>query len=335
METYALKNDNGVVIEFIPLGGRLTSVLIPEKDKMVDIALGYDTTQNAIDGDAFMGAICGRVANRIGNGEFTLSGQTYKLSQNDRTNHLHGGFKGFNSKIWKVEALKLENYTTAYKLSYFSADGEENYPGNLTIEIVYALNNANELLIDIHATTDKTTVVNLTSHPYFNLNGVAGGKVFNHVLHINADSFTPLNEMGVPTGEIREVKGTDMDFTTPVKVGDRISSEYKQIHLVGGIDHNWVINKDSKAIALACKVVEPESGRAIEVYTTQPGIQVYTAMHFDGSNNGKGDVPFAAFCGIALEAQNFPDAPNKPNFPSAVLNPNEKYNEKIVYKFIF
>jgi len=282
-----------------------------------------------------MGALCGRVANRIGNGKFTLEGKTYKLSQNDRTNHLHGGPKGFSSQIWKVDKIDLTNYSSAYKLTYLSADGEENYPGNLSVEVIYALNNNNEFLIDMHATTDKTTVVNLTSHPYFNLNGVGGGKIFNHELLVNADTFTPLNEVSVPTGEIKKVKGTDMDFSLPVKLGDRISSKYEQIKLVGGIDHNWVILKEMGTMGLACSVRVPESGRAIEVYTTQPGIQVYTSMHFNGSEKGKGDIPFTQYCGIAIEPQNFPDAPNKPNFPSAVLTPDKKYNEKIVYKFIF
>ncbi len=335
MKTYSLTNSNGIIVEFIALGGKFTSVKIPENGKLVDIALGYDTFDEAEQGDSYMGAICGRFANRIGEGQFTLEGKTYQLAQNDRTNQLHGGFNGFNTREWLVEPYNLEGYSSAYKLKYLSVDGEENYPGNLSVEVIYALNNDNELFIDLSAVTDKTTVVNLTSHPYFNLNGVGQGKVFNHELNVNAKSFTPINEMGVPTGELREVLGTDMNFIEPVKLSERIKSEYDQIQLVGGLDHNWVINKPEKTYGLACKVSEPNSGRAIEVYTTQPGIQVYTGMHFDGSSIGKGGLPFAQYSGIAIEAQNFPDAPNKPQFPSAVLRPGEKYHEKIVYKFIF
>jgi aldose 1-epimerase len=335
IQTYNLTNDNGVSIEFIAVGGRLTSVKIPSNEKSVEISLGYDSPELALEGDSYMGAICGRVANRLGNGKFIMEGITYKLAQNDRTNHLHGGPEGFHTRIWKVTEIKLENYTSAYKLSYLSVDGEESYPGNLSVEVIYALNNNNELLIDLHAVTDKPTIVNLTSHPYFNLNGVGNGKIFNHELQIYAESFTPLNQLSVPTGEIRHVKGTDMDFNSPVKLGERISSAYKQIKLVGGLDHNWVIKKEAGEMALACRVSEPESGRAIEVHTTQPGIQVYTAMHFDGSGIGRSNVPFTQYCGIAMEAQNFPDAPNNPHFPSAVLKPDEEYQEKIVYKFIF
>lgn len=334
-DTYKLINNKGVTIEFLANGGKITKVIIPEGKNFIDISLGYDTPEETNGGDIYMGAICGRVANRIGKGEFSLDGKTYKLFQNDRSNSLHGGEIGYNQKNWKVSPLKLEAYTSAFKLSYLSADGEENFPGNLNVEIIYALNDDNEFLIDIKANTDKTTMVNLTSHPYFNLNGVGGGKVFNHELYINANSFTPLNELSVPTGEIRSVKNTDMDFTHSVKLSDRINSNYEQIKLVGGLDHNWVIDKEKDVLELACRVTEPESGRGIEVYTTQPGIQVYTSMHFDGMDMGKANIPFTQFCGIALEAQNFPDAPNQENFPSAVLKPDEEYREKIIYKFNF
>jgi len=334
-KVYKLTNSNGVIIEFISLGARITSVKLPDGDKNVDIALGYDTQTEAENGDAFIGAICGRMANRIGEGKFNLKGVDYYLAKNDRTNHLHGGPSGFFSKLWDVQEISFPAYESAYKLSYISEDGEENYPGKLNIEIIYALNNENELFMDIKAITDKTTVVNLTSHPYFNLNGVGGGKIFNHFLEINANSFTPLNELGVPTGEIRMVSNTDMDFNTPVKISERINSSYEQIHLVGGLDHNWVINKNVGELALACRITEPESDRSVEVYTTQPGIQVYTGMHFDGTEVGKSKIPFTQYGGIALEAQNFPDAPNKPNFPTAVLEPGETYNEKIIYKFGF
>jgi aldose 1-epimerase len=335
IKQYKLSNNNGVTIDFISLGARITSVKIPHKDSHVDIALGYDTLEETINGDGYMGAICGRLANRVDNGKFILEGKEYILDQNERTNHIHGGAHGYNNKIWEVKESKLEGYESAYELSYLSVDGEGGYPGNLHLTIIYALNNDNEFLIDIKGVTDKTTVVNLTSHPYFNLNGLGGGKIFNHGLEINANSFTPINEMGIPTGEIRSVANTDMEFIQETKLSRLIKCEYDQINLVGGLDHNWVINESNEALKFACKVSEPESGRSIEVFTTQPGIQIYTGMHFDGTNVGKSNIPLTQYAGIAIEAQNFPDAVNHENFPSAVLKPNETYKEKIIYKFGF
>ncbi len=332
---FELKNNNGVVIEFIAKGGKIKSVKLPSKNGIVDITIGYDTAHEAANGDAYIGAICGRVANRIGNGTFALNGKTYKLNQNDRTNTLHGGPDGFNNKVWNVESYQYKQGHQAYKLSLVSPDGDENFPGELKVDIIYALNNNNEFIIDIKAVTNQTTVVNITSHPYFNLNGINGGKVFNHNLQINANSYTPLNPMGVPTGNIDNIQATDLDFNTAKRVGDVVSSNYAPIHALGGLDHNWVINKKPGELAYMAKVTEPESGRSIEVYSTQPGLQVYTAMHFDGSETGKGGIPFSKYCGIALEAQNFPDAPNKPNFPSCVLNVGDEYHEQIIYKFGF
>lgn len=333
--TFKLTNQQGVVVEFMAQGGKIKSILIPDGSKKVDIALGYDTADEYLTGDTYLGAICGRMANRIGNGTFMLEGKKITLSQNDRTNHLHGGFNGFNKKDWMVTPVALEGYESAYQLSLVSPDGDENYPGTLDVTIIYALNNNNEFLIDIQAKTDKTTVVNLTSHPYFNLNGVSSGKIFNHLLEINADAFTVLSELSVPTGEVRKVKGTDMDFTKPVKLSKVINSNDQQIKLVGGLDHNWVINKKPGEMALAARISEPVSGRGVEVYSTQPGIQVYTSMHFDGSQVGKNQMPFTPYCAIAMEAQNFPDAPNHAHFPDCVLKPGDKYHQKICYKFIF
>jgi aldose 1-epimerase len=334
-ESYILSNKNNVEIEFLALGGKIKAIKIPNGPAKVDIAMGYDKPEDYIAGDTYMGALCGRFANRIGMGRFNLNGQTIQLAQNDRTNHLHGGNKGFNALKWNVEKTDLKNYESAYKLSLISTDGDENYPGNLEVAVIYALNNNNEFFIDIKATTDKPTPVNLTSHPYFNLNGVGNGKIFNHKLWINADAFTPLNEVSVPTGEIRSIKNTPMDFTSPVRLGDVINSAYEQIKLVGGLDHNWVLNKGKDALVKAAVLSEPESGRSIEVFTTQPGLQVYTSMHFDGTEAGKGGIPFSPYGAVAIEAQNFPDAPNKSHFPNSILNPGETYHEIIIYKFRF
>jgi aldose 1-epimerase len=334
-ESYFLSNINGVEIEFLSLGGKIKAIKIPNGQNKVDIALGYNKPEDYVLGDAYMGAICGRFANRIGMGRFNMNGQTIQLAQNDRTNHLHGGNKGFNSLFWKVEKINLKNYESSYKLSLLSPDGDESYPGNLEVEVIYALNNENEFHIDIKASADKPTPVNLTSHPYFNLNGVGNGKIFNHELWINSESFTPLNDVSVPTGEIRPIKNTPMDFTSPVRLGDVINSAYEQIKLVNGLDHNWVLKKGKDAMVKAAVLSEPKSGRSIEVFTTQPGLQVYTSMHFDGTETGKGGIPFSSYGAVAIEAQNFPDAPNKNHFPNSILNPGETYHEIIIYKFGF
>lgn len=332
VKTYQLTNKNGLSIEFIAQGGKLTKVLIPNGKSYVDIALGYDTAQQFVDGDLYIGALCGRFANRIENGKFALNGQTFQLEQNDNPNHLHGGFKGFNVKEWNVEPIEKEGCTKAFKLSLVSPDGDSNYPGELKVTTIYGITEKNELLIEFEAVTNKTTIVNLTSHPYFNLNGTGNGTVLNHTLQVNANEFTPLGN-GVPSGEIRKVAGTPFDLNQPKEIGDQVKSDYEQIARMKGYDHNWVVNKPSGIMGLAAKVAEPVSGRFIEVYSTQPGIQIYTAMHFDGKEKGKDNVPFIPYCGIAMEAQGFPDAPNKSNFPSCVLNPGEVYKQTIIYKF--
>ena len=330
---YQLINKNGLVVEFISLGGRLISLKIPENSGFVDVLMGYDTAEGCATGDAYMGAICGRFANRIAHGRFLLDGKWIQLDQNNGTNHLHGGSNGFHKKYWEVKGINLKGYATAYQLSILSKDGDEHYPGNLNAEVIYALNDDNELLIEFKAVSDKKTIINLTSHPYFNLKGVGGGNVLDHLLEINASFFTPIDPVSIPTGELRAVSGTDMDFTTPIVLSDPMNSEDQQINLAGGLDHNWVLNKKERELALAARIMEPVSGRSVEVFTTQPGLQVYTAMHFDGTSIGKGGHPILPFSCIALEAQNFPDAPNKIHFPSAVLEAGEVYNEKVVYRF--
>lgn len=333
LHTYKLENNQGVVLEFMNFGAKIIAVKIPDKNGFADIALGYDTPEEFLSGDGYVGAICGRFANRISNGGFTLNNQFVALEKNNGPNHLHGGNKGFHTQFWDVESTTVAGYVSAYKLSLLSPDGEENYPGNLRVSVIYALSDNNEFLIDILAESDKETVINLTSHPYFNLKGVGEHDVLDHELEINANEFTPLNENSVPTGEKRKVANTAMDFNAPVALKNRVSSDYEQVKLVGGLDHNWVLNKKNGDMDFAARVKDPESGRAIEVYTNQPGLQVYTAMHFDGTEKGKEGVAFKPYCAIAMEAQNFPDAPNKSNFPSAVLKPGEKYNRKIVYVF--
>ncbi|MBE0651653.1 MAG: galactose mutarotase [Bacteroidales bacterium] len=331
MERFRLENNNGVEVEFLSLGGRIYSVKVPNNSGKLDVALGC----GELPGDAFMGAFCGRFANRIKNGTFILDGEVVELPKNEYPNHVHGGNQGFNTKFWEVTSVSLEGYVSAFRLKLFSPDGEEGYPGNLETELIYALNDNNELLIDIKAKTDKPTIVNLTSHPYFNLNGVDSGLVLNHKLQIFADHYAPTDERGVPTGEIAEVEGTDLDFLEPHLLINIEKSNFPQIVMKGGLDNTWVIKGKDKSLVKACVLSEPKSGRAIELYTTQPALQVYTGNHFDGSQKEKCGIPLKKYSGVALEAQNIPDAPNKPHFPNAVLRENEIFHEQIVYRFIF
>lgn len=335
MEIYKLKNDNGLIVEFMSLGARINAIKVPYKGGYKDVVVGYDTADEAAKGDEYFGAICGRVANRIAEGKFTLEGKEYQLEQNSDTNALHGGSAGFHKKLWKVEKTVKKGCVDAYKLSIVSEDGDSNYPGELKVELIYSLNNDNEFAIDIKASCDKTTIVNLTAHPYFNLNGVGGGNVLEHLLEINAKEFTPLSEKSVPTGEIRAVEGTAMDLRKPSKIKDIVGSSYQQITQVGGIDHNWVINKQAGECEFALRLSDAKSEISLELHTSQPGVQVYAAMHFDGTEKAKGKIPLNAFDGLAIEAQNFPDAINHSNFPNSILKPNEEYNETIIYKFVF
>lgn len=331
MERFRLENNNGVEVEFLSLGGRIYSVKVPDKFGKLDVALGC----GELPGDAFMGAFCGRFANRIGNGTFILNGEVIKLTQNEYPNHIHGGEEGFHTKYWKVEPTSVDGYERAYRLKLFSPDEDEGYPGNLETEVVYALNDSNELLIDIQAKTDKPTILNLTSHPYFNLNGAGNGTILNHRLQVFADHYAPTDERGVPTGEIAEVHGTDLNFLNPVQLKEIVKSDFPQIEMKGGLDNTWVINRKDKSLVKACILTEPESGRGVEIYTTQPALQAYTGNHFDGNPIEKSGQPLHVYSGVALEAQNIPDAPNKPNFPNSVLRSGEIYHEQIVYRFVF
>lgn len=333
-KTYALKNNNGLEIDFIAYGARLTSILIPDGDEKVDILLGYSHPEDYLTGDPYMNAICGPYANRIKDAEFELEGKVYQLEANDGKNLLHGGKYGFHQKYWQVENIALENYACAYKLSTHSPDGEGNFPGNVQIEVIYALNNANELLIDIAATTDKMTILNVTSHPYFNLMGI-GNTINDHIISVNADKYTELDDENIPTGNILSVESSPMDLRKSKLLNDIIYSNYPEIKVREGLDHNWIVNKQHGELALAAKVTEPTSGRSVEVYTTQPGIQVYTAMHFDNTEIGKQGKTFTKYGGIAMEAQHFADAPHHSKFPSCVLKPGEPFKESIIYKFGF
>jgi len=328
---YVLKNASGMEVAITNYGGRIVSIMVPGKDgKWADVELGFDNIHDYLTVPNNFGALIGRYANRIAKGSFTLEGREYTLEKNNGPNHLHGGSHGFDTRVWDVtEATDKE-----LKLHYLSKDMEAGYPGNLDVTVTYTLKDDNSIVIDYSATTDKTTVVNLTNHAYFNLKGAGEGTVMDHVLTIFADAFTPVDSTMIPTGEIRPVEGTPLDFRTPTPLGERIDSDYKQLVMGNGYDHNWVLKKEaSDSVVLAARLLEPASGRILEVYTNEPGIQCYTGNFLDGTIHGKGGKVYLRRGAVCLETQHFPDSPNHPEFPSVVLKPGEKYHSVCIYKF--
>ena len=327
VDLYTLTNANGLKAKITNYGGIITSLKTPDRNgKFADIVLGYDTLAEYIKDSPYFGALIGRYGNRIAKGKFTLDGIEYKLATNNGPNHLHGGIKGFDKVVWNAEPMQTKT-SVGLKLTYLSKDGEEGYPGNLECTVIYTLTNNNELKIYYEATTDKPTIINLTSHGYFNLAGHNSGDILGHELMLNADNFTPVDAELIPTGEIKPVKGTLMDFTKPMTIGSRIAD------VKGGYDHNYVLNGGKAgALSLAARVYEPKTGRVMEILTTEPGIQFYTGNFLDSSLKGKGAV-YNKHAGFCLETQHFPDSPNKPNFPSVVLRTGEKYTHLTVHKF--
>jgi aldose 1-epimerase len=330
VEQYTLTNSHGMKAKIITYGAILTELDVPDRDgKLGDVVLGFDNLKDYLTGHPFFGATVGRVANRIAKGEFTLGGKKYKLAVNNGPNSLHGGQKGFDKVIWKAEAETLPD-AAAVKLSYVSKDDEEGYPGNLGVTVVYTLTNDNALRIDYKATTDKATPVNLTNHTYFNLAGPKAGDILDHEMMIAADKYTPADDTLIPTGEIKSIKGTPLDFTKPHRIGERIDQ------LKGdpvGYDHNFVLNSGGKELALAVRVREPKTGRIMEMYTTEPGVQFYTGNFLNGKEKGRGGVVYKKHWGFCLEAQHFPDAVHHENFPSIILKPGETYKQTTIYKF--
>jgi aldose 1-epimerase len=329
---YTLTNSHGVEVQAMNYGGIILSIKVPDrKGQFADIVLGHETLEGYVPNPPYIGAIVGRYANRIANGTFTLDGKTYTLPKNDGPNTLHGGTdKTFNKVVWDGEALKGKS---GVAFTYVSKDGDDGFPGNLKLKVTYTLTDDNELVIDYEATTDKTTVVNLSQHSYFNLAGEGTGDILNHEIMINADRFTPVDKNLIPTGELRPVKGTPLDFTTSTKVGARIEDTYDQMVLGHGYDHNWVINRKGDGLTLAARVYEPTSGRVMEVSTTQPGVQFYTGNFLDGTITGKQGHVYKRRFALCLETQHFPDSPNHPDFPSTTLKPGETFKSKTVFKF--
>lgn len=330
VELYTLKNVHGTTVKITPYGGVVTSIIVPDRNgKMGDVVHGFDNAAGYTDKVPFFGALIGRYGNRIAKGQFILDGQTYTLARNNGPNHLHGGIKGFDKVLWK--AAPVNPAVPSLTLTYLSKDGEEGYPGNLSVTVTYTLTDDNQLVIDYLATTDKKTVVNLTNHTYFNLAG--SGTILDHEVRIDADRYTPVDAGLIPTGELAPVEGTPFDFRTPTAIGARINADNEQLKLGGGYDHNWVLNGAMGTMRKVAEVYERTSGRVLEVSTVEPGMQFYTGNFLDGTLTGKGGQSYAYRSGFCMETQHFPDSPNHPDFPTTVLNPGETYKTQTIYKF--
>lgn len=327
VDIFTLSNDQGITAKITNYGGIITSLLVPDRNGNTgDIVLGFDTLESYLGAHPYFGAIIGRMCNRVGGAKFVLDGKTYNVSANHDSYQLHGGFSGFDKKVWLANPHKRED-SVSLILRYLSPDGEEGYPGNLDVTAVYTLNNDNELKIQFSATTDNPTPVNLTNHSYFNLAGAGCGLVYDHKLLINAGYYTKLDENSIPTGELVPVTGTDLDFIEFHCIGERIHN------LDMGYDHNFVLQIPTGANELIAVVTEPMGGRKMEVYSTQPGVQLYTANWFDEKLSGKGGKYYEKHSAFCLESQHFPDSPNRPEFPSVILRPGEIYKSETVLKF--
>ena len=330
---YTLRNKNGMEARITNYGGIVVSLIVPDRNgKSADIVLGFDSLSSYIKDSPYFGALIGRYGNRIWKGTFELNGTSYKLAVNNGENHLHGGVKGFDKVVWSVDEQQ-SNPGKSLVLSYLSKDGEEGYPGNLSVRVVYSVTDSNELKIEYSATTDKPTVVNLTHHSYFNLAGAGNGNILDHELFINAGRFTPVDKGLIPTGELKSVKGTPMDFTAATAIGARIGDSYDQLKNGGGYDHNWVLDKTANTFGLAARAYEKTSGRVMEVLTTEPGLQFYSGNFLDGTHIGKGGKKYEHRYGFCLETQHFPDSPNVRKFPTTTLNPGQTLASTTVYRF--
>ncbi|MEJ7644403.1 MAG: aldose epimerase family protein [Chryseolinea sp.] len=330
---YTLRNASGVEAKITNYGGIITALKTPDKNgTFEDVVLGYDSLSGYLKAPSFFGALVGRYGNRIANGKFKLDGTTYSLAINNGKNHLHGGIKGFDKVVWNAAPSSTQDSATL-KLTYFSRDMEEGYPGNLKVTVIYTLTNDNELKISYEATTDKKTVVNLTNHSYFNLSGNTRRDILGHTLTLNASKFVPVDNSLIPTGEIRAVKGTPFDFSEPAVVGARINDGYEQIKIGNGYDHCYVFDKAPGSFGKVATVYDSTSGRAMEVFTSEPGVQFYTGNFLDGSITGKFGTVYAKRYALCLETQHFPDSPNRPEFPTVVLTPDQVYKTRTTYVF--
>ncbi|MCE7058184.1 galactose mutarotase [Algoriphagus sp. AGSA1] len=331
VETYEIKNANGIKMKVTNFGARVTHLWVPDKDgNPVDVVLGFETLDEYLkSSEKYFGAAIGRYGNRIANGKFTLDGEEYTLPQNNNGQTLHGGPGGMDYVIWDVE----KSGENALIFTYTSPDGEEGFPGELKVKMVYSLTDDNEFKVTYEAETDKATPVNLTHHSFFNLSGAGNGNVLDHTLKLNASNYTPVNDVLIPTGKIESVKGTPFDFTTATQIGERIDQENEQLKFGGGYDHNWVLDKSGSELTQAAVISSPQTGIEMEVWTTEPAIQFYSGNFLDGTIKGKGSKVYELRSAFCLETQHYPDSPNQPNFPSTILEPGDKYEQTCIYKF--
>ena len=330
-EVFTLKNEKGAEVQITNYGARVISIKVPDREgRLGDVVLGFDSLASYQGPNPYFGGIVGRYANRIAKGKFSLDGVTYQLATNDRSNHLHGGKKGFDNVVWTA----VLRGPAQLELTYESPDGEEGYPGTLLTKATYTLTDDNGLDIELRATTDKPTVVNLANHSYFNLTGDGTKSILDHEIQINADRFTPTDAESIPTGELASVTGTPFDFRASTPIGSRIGEKDQQLIYGFGYDHNWVLNRPNATdLFLAATVVEPVSGRQLEILTSEPGLQFYSGNLLDGTVTGKGGVIYQKYAGICLETQHFPDSPNHPSFPSTELRPGQEHYHRVIYRF--
>jgi aldose 1-epimerase len=333
VDLYTLSNTQGMTAKITNYGATVVALVVPDRNgNPGDVTLGYDSPQEYFSGPCYFGCIAGRYANRIAGGRFSIGGQEYVLAQNDDPNHLHGGHRGFDKVVWQANEVVNED-GPGLKLTYLSRDGEEGYPGNLSATVVYTVTAKNQLKIHFSADTDTPTIVNLTHHSYFNLAGAGVGDILDHELMINAERYCPVDATLIPTGELASVQGTPLDFTQPRNIGDRIDQADEQLQIAKGYDHNWVLNKDSDGPCLAARAAERKSGRCLEVYTTQPGLQFYSGNFMEDGIAGKAGQIYNHRSGFCLETQHFPDSPNRLDFPSTVLEPGSTYDHTTIYQF--
>ena len=332
-DLYRLSNDAGMDLAITNYGAAVVELCVPDRDgNRADVVLGFDSLSGYLAHSEYFGAIIGRYANRIAGGGFSLDNNEHRLTRNEGDNHLHGGTKGFDKALWQSEPDSSHRHV-ALKHTYFSRDGEEGYPGNLLVNVIYTLTNDNVLTIEYTATTDQPTVVNLSHHSYFNLAGDGSGEILKHELMINADLFTPVDRSLMPTGEVKNVRGTALDFTRMTRIGKRIDRNEDQLAHGRGYDHNWILNRRGGQLVLAAKVHEPKCGRTMELYTTEPGLQFYSGNMIGESVMGKAGHVYRPRCGLCLEPQHFPDSPNQPQFPATVLKPGDQYRQTSAFKF--
>lgn len=331
---YRFRSGSGIEAAITDFGGRVISIHAPDRrGKPEDIALGFDDLAGYVAKNPYFGALVGRYANRIAYAQFQLDGRTYHLDTNDPPNTLHGGKIGFDKVLWQSRQIESQG-EPALELTHVSPDGDEGFPGTLNVRVVYCLTANNELRIDFSATTDKKTVLNLTNHSYFDLAGQGKAKVLDHIVTINADRFTPIDKNLIPTGELAPVENTPFDFRQPRCIGDRIEDRNEQLKIALGYDHNFVLNQSGGSTpGFAARAVHPESGRMLEVFTTQPGVQFYTGNHLTGDVKGKGGIVYAYRSGFCLETQHFPDTPNHPEFPSTELSPGQEFRSTTIFRF--